>query len=229
MLGGAGDDVFVWNPGDGNDILEGQAGVDTMQFNGANVSEKFDLSANGGRLRFTRDVANIIMDANGVERVNVVELGGVDQTTINDLSGTDVTSVALDLSSPAGSGTGDGAADTVIANATLGADVVQVSGTGSSESVNGLAAQVNVIGAESIDQLVVHALAGDDVVDATTPPGTSAGAIALTLDGGDGNDILIGSANNDTLLGGAGDDVLLGGPGQDVLDGGPGDNIIIQD
>ena len=50
----------------------------------------------------------------------------------------------------------------------------------------------------------------------------------LTADGGDGDDVLIGSAGNDTLHGGAGDDVLIGGGGQDILDGGPGDNVVIQ-
>ena len=64
---GAGDDTFVWNPGDGSDIVEGQDGNDTLLFNGANVNENIDISANGGRVRFTRDVANITMDLNGVE------------------------------------------------------------------------------------------------------------------------------------------------------------------
>ena len=45
-------------------------------------------------------------------------------------------------------------------------------------------------------------------------------AMQLTANGGDGNDVLIGSAGNDMLTGGAGDDVLIGGPGQDILDGG---------
>ena len=57
---GAGDDTFVWNPGDGSDIVEGQDGIDTMLFNGANIAEKIDISANGSRVRFTRDVANIV-------------------------------------------------------------------------------------------------------------------------------------------------------------------------
>ena len=44
---GSGSDTFVWNPGDDNDILEGQAGFDTMLFNGANVAENIDISADG--------------------------------------------------------------------------------------------------------------------------------------------------------------------------------------
>ena len=47
-------DVFQWDPGDGSDTIEGQAGADRMLFNGANVNEKIDISANGERVRFTR-------------------------------------------------------------------------------------------------------------------------------------------------------------------------------
>jgi Ca2+-binding RTX toxin-like protein len=104
--------------------------------------------------------------------------------------------------------------------------VVVVAGDASGTSVLGLAAQVNITGAESAnDRLTVKALAGDDVVEAS---GLAAAAIQLTADGGDGDDVLIGSAGADTLTGGAGDDVLIGGLGQDVLDGGPGSNIVIQ-
>ena len=88
---GAGDDTFVWNPGDGSDTVEGQAGNDTLLFNGANIAEKIDISANGGRVRFTRDVANITMDLNDVETIDFNALGGADTVTVNDLSGTDVT------------------------------------------------------------------------------------------------------------------------------------------
>src|SRR5439155_13094873 len=31
---GAGDDTFQWDPGDGSDTVEGQAGFDTLVFNG---------------------------------------------------------------------------------------------------------------------------------------------------------------------------------------------------
>ena len=75
---GAGDDTFVWNPGDDNDTLEGQAGFDTMLFNGANIAENIDISANGGRVRFFRDVANVTMDLNDVEAIDFNALGGAD-------------------------------------------------------------------------------------------------------------------------------------------------------
>jgi Ca2+-binding RTX toxin-like protein len=223
---GEGDDVFVWNPGDNSDTVEGQGGHDTLQFNGANVDEKMDLSANGSRLRLTRDVGNVTMDVDGVEQVNVVALGGADTITVHDLSGTAVTRVNIDLSSPAGSGMGDGAVDTVIVMGTNGADVVTVAGDASSTDVHGLAAAVHITGADAgKDQLIIRALAGDDVVNAV---GLKATGMQLTADGGDGDDILIGGEGNDTLLGGAGDDVLIGGPGLDVLDGGSGNNVLIQ-
>src|SRR4029450_5218018 len=86
---GAGDDAFQWDPGDGNDIVEGQEGIDRLDFNGANIAERIDISANGGRVRFTRDIASITMDLNGVERIDFHALGGADNIVINDLSGTD--------------------------------------------------------------------------------------------------------------------------------------------
>ena len=64
---GAGDDVFQWDPGDGSDTVEGQDGTDTMLFNGSAIDENFDVSANGGRVRFTRNIGNIVMDLNDVE------------------------------------------------------------------------------------------------------------------------------------------------------------------
>jgi Ca2+-binding RTX toxin-like protein len=166
------------------------------------------------------------MDVHGVEQVNIVALGGPDTITVHDLSGTGVLQVNVDLSSPPGSGTGDGQPDTVVVNGTTHNDSITVAGDASGAAVSGLAAAVHITGAEAAnDRLVVNALGGNDVVDAS---GLAAGAIQLTADGGDGNDILIGSQGNDTLIGGAGDDILIGGPGQDVLDGGTGSNILIQ-
>jgi Ca2+-binding RTX toxin-like protein len=223
-LMGPGDDTFVWNPGDGSDTVEGQDGQDALIFNGANVSENVDISANGQRVRFSRDVGNVTMDLNDVERLDVNALGGADTITVGDLTGTALTEINIDLASPAGSGVGDGQTDTIVVNGTADNDSISVTGDGSGVTVVGLAAQVHLAGTEPTDQLHVNAGAGDDVVEASTLP---AGAIHLTADGGDGNDVLVGSPGNDLLLGGAGEDVLIAGSPLNTLDGGPGNNVLI--
>ncbi|MBN1511897.1 MAG: hypothetical protein JXB13_07770 [Phycisphaerae bacterium] len=225
---GGGDDVFQWDPGDGSDTVEGQAGFDVVAFNGSNGSENFDFSANGQRLRFSRNLGNIILDADDIEQFDLQALGGTDTVTMNDLGGTDVTDVNVDLAGTLGGNSGDAQPDTVIVNATDGDDtILAVGSSGGPVTVLGLATQFIVFHSEvGNDQLRINALAGDDVVDAS---GLAAGIIGLTVDGGADNDVLIGSDGNDVLLGGDGDDVLLGGPGVDVLDGGLGNNIVIQD
>ncbi|WP_270938147.1 beta strand repeat-containing protein [Falsiroseomonas oryzae] len=220
-LMGAGDDTFVWNPGDDNDVLEGQAGFDTMLFNGANVAELIDISANGGRAVFFRNIASVTMDLNDVESIDFNALGGADVITIGDLTGTDVTEININLA--ASGGGGDGSVDTVFINATAGDDVVVVFGDAGGVSVLGLAAQVNITGFEATDRLVINTLAGDDVIEASG----LAAVLALTGNGGADDDVLVGGDGADILNGEDGDDVLIGGPGLDVLNGGLGDNVVI--
>jgi len=218
LLGGAGDDLFVWNPGDDNDVLEGQAGLDTLQFNGANVSETINILANGTRALFTRDIANVSIDAGGVETIRFLALGGADSIRVGDLTGTAVTTVRLDLGI-------DGQVDTVTIDGTAGADVIKVASLADgSIHVTGLSAEIVLTGFEAADRIVIRGFGGDDVIDATDLHL----AIGLTEDGGDGADVLIGGDFSDILLGGPGDDVLIGGPGTDVLDGGTGSNILLQ-
>jgi Ca2+-binding RTX toxin-like protein len=217
---GAGDDTFVWNPGDGSDTVDGQAGNDTLQFNGANVAENIDISANGGHARLTRDIAGITMDLDNVETVNVRALGGADNLTVNDMTGTDVNKVNIDLGGSAGGG--DGAADTIVINATAGDDVITVTNNNGVVTVSGLPETVTISNFETTDRLVINGLGGNDVITASGLTG-----MLFTANGGDGDDVLIGSFGNDVLTGGPGDDVLIGNGGQDVLDGGPGSNVVI--
>ena len=225
-LMGAGDDRFVWNPGDGNDTIEGQAGFDMLLFNGSNVSESIDISANGARVRFLRDVAAVTMDLNDVERIDYHALGGADNIHVNDLSGTDAQLVRVDLAAVLDGATGDGQADTVTIAGTNGDDVIVVTADGNGNLViSGLAAQIVIDNFEfANDTLVINGFGGDDVIEASALP-AGWGIVAY---GGDGNDVLVGGAGDDYLDGAAGDDVLLGGPGFDVLIGGAGDNILIQ-
>jgi Ca2+-binding RTX toxin-like protein len=217
---GDGDDTFVWNPGDGSDIVEGQGGNDTLQFNGSNANENISVSANGSRTRLFRDVGNVTMDLNGVETIRINAAGGADAITVNDMSGTGVNLVAIDLAA-SGTDTGDGQPDLVTVNATAGDDVILVTRTNGVVNVSGLATQVTIVHAENAgDQLVINALGGNDVVDASS---LHSGGLPLTINGGDGNDVLTGGGGDDLINGGRGNDVAFLGGGDDTFVWNPGD------
>ena len=160
---GAGDDRFQWDPGDGSDTVEGQGGSNALSFNGSNTAENIDVSANGSRVRLTRNVAAIAMDFDNIQRLDLRALGGSDAITVNDLTGTELKSANVDLG--AFDGTGDGAADTVTVNGTNRADRVQVTRSGSQVLTTGLAAQTTIDGSEGVnDTLRINTLDGRDSV-----------------------------------------------------------------
>jgi len=268
VLLGAGNDTFQWDPGDGSDIVEGQGGYDVVVFNGSNANENMAFSANGSRLRFTRDVGNIVMDIAGVEQFDLRALGGTDNVTASNLSGTGVTQVNVDLG--ATGGVGDAQADNVTIIGTAGADAFNVFASSGFTVVN-VGADIRVKGYEFGDQLVFNGVGGDVVsvngssgadtmtvvangtqarVDAT---GYSAGVavsgalslvvnglggpdnisctgnlagllIPLTLDGGPGDDVILGSNGADVLIGGDDNDFVDGNQGNDTALLGPGDD-----
>src|SRR5262245_26688250 len=219
---GTGNDRFIWNPGDGSDVVEGQSGFDTLEFNGSNAGEAIDISANGERATFFGNVGAVTMDVDGVERIELAAKGSADNITVNDLAGTDVKQVAIDLT---GNGAGDEAADTVTVNGTGGNDRISVASSGASVVVKGLSAQVTIDGAEaSNDSLVINGLGGNDSINASA---LAAGHINLVLDGGAGNDTIVGSRGNDMLIGGGGEDGRTGGAGNDVAMLGAGDDRFI--
>ena len=114
--------------------------------------------------------------------------------------------------------TGSGAPDTVVANAN---DVV-VNGTPvpcagiTALIINGdaVANQVDFTGSLAYPVTVSLGDGGDTF--------TATGTQAVTVDGGPGDDILVGDAGSDTLSGGAGDDLLRPRGGGGANDGGSG-------
>jgi Ca2+-binding RTX toxin-like protein len=207
LSGGAGNDTFVWSPGDASDVVEGRGGSDTLVFGGSDLSEKFNLSASGNRVLFTRDIGNVTLDLSGIEAIELNAAGGADSITVGDLSGTDVSAVNLDLGPPT-----DGAADAVTVNGTDQNYTIDLRiAPLSVEGLHALVTLNNFVGAT--DSLTINAGGGDDTVVASS---ILAGAVKLTEDGGAGNDTLVGSRGNDTLIGGDGDDVILGFRGNDV-------------
>jgi Ca2+-binding RTX toxin-like protein len=223
---GAGDDTFVWDPGDGSDTVEGQDGADTMVFNGANVAERVALSANGNRLEFLRDPGRVKMDTAGVETVDFNALGGADTVTVDDLTGTDVKTVNTDLAGTLGGAAGDGQADSVTVDGTNGNDAISVSGDASGVAVAGLSTRVAIQHQEPNDELEVNGLAGNDAIDAS---GLAAGVVALSLDGGAGDDTIAGGKGIEAASGGDGNDSIDGNGGNDVAFLGAGDDTFVWD
>jgi Ca2+-binding RTX toxin-like protein len=242
---GTGRDTFVWDPGDGSDTVEGQGGTDALVFNGSGANENFDFSANGPRFRFFRDVGNITMDTDDVEKVKLDTLGGVDNAVVNDLTGTDVTLASIDLKGVLGGGLGDGQPDAVTVNGTAGADLIDVTASGGVIGVDGLAADVRIRRAEQgSDRLAIDGRGGgdlvrlfgsaaNDVIDIApspvagnarvTPSNIPAfvdltGVATLAVKGLDGDDTISGANGLAALLSLR----FYGGSGEDVLNGGDG-------
>ena len=179
---GRGDDLFFWDPGDGSDIVDGEEGFDEMSFIGANIAEQIDVSAQGNRVRFARDIGGVTMDTGGLERIDFEALAGADKVTVGDLTGTDLGSLQVDLDG--GANGGDGEPDNVIVNGTNGDDAITVKGDAGGVkggvAVGGLAAAVGILHPEANDRLDVNTLDGRDTVDSTElAPGT----IQLFVDG----------------------------------------------
>lgn len=257
VLMGDGDDTFVWNPGDGSDVLEGQAGTDTMVFHGANVGESFELSASGSRLRFFRDVGLVDLDVNGVERIDLDVRGGADSVVVKDLTGTGVAEVNVDLAALPGSTDADGQPDSVVVQGTLAADTIDISADAGRVVAHGLAAQVRVKGCEREDRLVfdgvgqdmvnVNGSEGADVMDVTfsSVPGYArvlatgfsasvdvSGALTLSVNGLGGPDTITGATGLSSLgipmiIDGGRGDDTITGGGINLLLGGPGNDTFV--
>jgi hypothetical protein len=178
-------------------------GVDTLVVHGSTSGERFDAAAAGDRVRLLRD--DLRMDLDGVEKLRLAALDGADSVTVSDLSATDVFQVDADL------GAGDGDLDRATVNASN--DDEQVSVSAFSGAVSVLASTfVRLEQPEATDRLTVNGRGGRDILSSST------GAMALTLDGGDDTDV---------VLGGPGDDVLIGGGDFDDVKGGKGDDSAI--
>jgi Ca2+-binding RTX toxin-like protein len=176
---GDGDDVFQWDPGDNSDVVNGDTGTDRVLFNGANIGEIFDLSANGNRLRLQRDIASVTLDAGGIEQVDLLTKAGADRVTVHDLAGTGVAKVNADLAGTVPT-QGDGESDQVIAEGTNNVDTINVAALAGIARVGGLAASVRVLHADlAFDRLDVNTLDGEDIVTSSL----LRGVIQLFVDG----------------------------------------------
>jgi Ca2+-binding RTX toxin-like protein len=108
---------------------------------------------------------------------------------------------------------GTSGSDLLTINGTSGDDSMQAQSDGSTIVFNGL--NVNVA---SVEGLTLNGNDGNDSIDMFYLNS----AIALTINGGNGDDLLAGGAGNDAINGGAGNNTLIGWGGNDTLNGGSG-------
>lgn len=162
---GEGNDTFTWDPGDGSDTVEGDGGFDTMDFRGSNATEQFEVTANRPRVRFFRNVAEVTMDIDGLERIWLQALGGADVVGVGDLRGTDLSRLYVDLAGALGGAGGDGQPDAVGIAATPGDDQVSIRPEAGRAVVRGLVPRVAIANSEAADDaLGLNLLGGEDSV-----------------------------------------------------------------
>ena len=220
----AASDSVVWQPGDGNDLIRGGGGSDTLTFVGSDDDEAFRLSPRGTRARLTRDVDAVALTLQDIEHVDVHSTNGNDTLAVGDLTGTGIRTVEHDEANSPDGTSPDTGNDRTIVRGTQGDDTVIANGSGTEATVTGLTATVNVIGGDSTrDALEIRTLGGQDTVRASRYDGS---ASTLTVDAGTDDDTLIGSPVNDVLKGGGGADTIKGGDGNDTIEGDAGaDNV----
>ncbi len=102
MNGGADNDILVWSNGDNNDVIDGDAGTDIVQVNGALGGANFDdvftiVPGAGGRVDFDRtNLVPFSLDIGTTETLTVNGIAGNDKFTVGSLTGvTDLVDLRL--------------------------------------------------------------------------------------------------------------------------------------
>jgi hypothetical protein len=165
VRGGKGSDVawlggdfdrFSWSVGDGTDVVDGGASRDSLSFQGSNAAEAFAVADD----RLSRDGDAIAFA--GIEEINAVAGGGADTFAVGR---TNAQLVDISLASIPIAAGGDGQPDRVTVTGTDKADAMKLVGTGTTATLTGLPATVNISHAESTDTLAIDTRGGNDTLD----------------------------------------------------------------
>ena len=172
--------------GAGNDVLTGGSGADQL-FGGADNDTL--LGKGGADLLFGGDGNDTLTGGDGDDQM--FGQGGDDRLIWNPGDDNDL----------AEGGAGN---DTLEVNGGNGAEVFTITPNGTRERIDRVTPAPFSIDAGTIENIVINANGGDDVVSASNG---LAGLVQLTIDGGAGNDTITGGDGADLLLGGDGDDL----------------------
>jgi T1SS-143 domain-containing protein len=222
--GGAGNDIIggsnsadVINGGMGNDLIFGLGGNDTI--NGGTGGDTFNYAIGEGvdTIDGGADPDALLTSGNATAESAILTVTStgftldVDGDGIVDVNATNIESVVLYQADGADKITvrGQDAAETITIAGN--SNLLQVFGNGI-PSISGI----------STSELTIEGKGGNDAINASSLNTVALPPVALTLDGGAGNDTITGSAGADTILGGEGNDTILYkvGSGADIIDGG---------
>jgi Ca2+-binding RTX toxin-like protein len=132
---------------------------------------------------------------------------------------------AFALAAPTGAGaavTQTVNADTLTVTSDQAADTITLAAAGGVLTVNG---QATTLAADRNAKIIVNAGDGADTVNASAL--AAADYSTLTLNGGDGDDLLTGGSGNDDLRGDGGNDRVIGFRGNDDHEGGAGNDVLV--
>lgn len=191
MSGGDGTDVMVWSNGDNNDLIDGNAGDDTVQVNGSvNGDDEFTVAGNAARVKFDRtNLVPFTLDIGTTESLKVNGIGGKDKFTVNDMT-TVAGLTRLDLNGFIGD-------DSFVFAATAGAAAAFVHGGPGADSLTGTNSGLTydvtgpnagvvpgLVGGFSFVESLIAGTGNDTVLL------RSAGSLSGSVDGGGGTDLL---------------------------------------
>lgn len=237
LRGGAGNDTFFVDPGafSGTDSYEGGSGNDTIRATGDSTrigistlsgietidgGEFFDVTIRGG-------ASGVVFDFTNINLVNIAGIfGGAGNDRITGTAGDDFIS--------GGGGqdvlNGGGGDDTFLVGASSGFARFN-GGTGyntiqgnADNAVIRIQAHTNIqeISAGGFSDVTISGATDSDLLDFSKVTLTD----IVAINGGSGDDVIIGSIEDNVINGGGGNDRLLGGDGADTIDGGSGDNTL---
>ncbi|MCZ8375716.1 MAG: calcium-binding protein [Beijerinckiaceae bacterium] len=248
--GGAGDDRIYTGDGDdvilggaGNDRIRGAVGNDDVDSGDGNdlilhvIGDGLDSRISGGAgndvMRIETDLnstyATIQLDANGVLTGLTLDANGVSEHVIAADAQGNLNVEGVETFALHHLGTADGTLD--FSGVTTGVNVdldgpAFGNGKGTATGFSEVVGFQHVIGGDGDDSLwgddrdnILEGGAGNDYI-------VGFGGSNI-LFGGDGNDRLFGQEGNDRIFGGAGNDLLAGFRGDDLLDGGDGDDRLV--
>ena len=149
-----GDDRFVWNNGDGSDFINGGAGFDVTQVNGADgAGDEFDLRVVDGQAIFNRlNLGLFTLTNEEIEQFEINGQGGDDSFTVGDLTGSGVQSVIFSGGDGNDFLNGSGTATPITADGGAGDDIL-IGGSGDDILIGGDGADL-LIGGGGNDTLI---------------------------------------------------------------------------